>query len=63
MLLEQGSGIDVFLEAFQFSEAVTRKCSVKKAFLKFQKIQRKIPVLETPFKYSCSPWVYNFVKK
>ena len=57
------TGIGVFLEAFQFLEAVTQRCSVKKAFLKFQKIHRKIPVLETPFKCSCRSWVCNFLKK
>ena len=30
-------------------EAATRKCSIKKFFLKFRKIRRKTPVLESLF--------------
>ena len=41
------------------SEAVVRRCSVKKVFLKFKKFHRKTPVLESHFSkvvgdYSCA---------
>ena len=39
------------------------RCSVKKVFLKFRKIDRKKLVPEQLFKKSCRPEAWNFIKK
>ena len=58
LVLDSKSGGGYFLlHHSRFSEAIFRRCSVKKIFLKFCTFHRKKPGPESLFKQSCSEYV------